>query len=139
MSARRQSTGRPRVLGAPVDRIRHFADLSIRRACGFGFLAVSTTMVGAASDFHLAMRMGAIGVTFMVVVLVMKAMRAPVRNYRHTELWLLLDRNHGLPEPHAQLVMGGVLRDRYMWHATWAGGAAALLWVLALLSRYAGG
>ena len=118
-----------------MNRIRYFADLSIRRACGFGFLAVATMMVGTASNFHLAMRMGAIGVTFMLLVLVMKGLRAPGRRYRDTELWLLLDRKHGLPESRAQSVMGGILRERYLWHATWTACAAALLWVLAFLTR----
>jgi hypothetical protein len=58
-------------------------------------------------------------------------MRAPIRNYKHTEVWVLLDKQHGLPEPRAQQVIGNVLRDCYLRHATLVAAAAAILWLLA--------
>ena len=114
-----------------MDRIQQCADLSIRRGCGFGFLGISTSMVGMVSEMALAMKMGAIGTSLMVVILLLKGLRAPIRNYKHTELWILLDKQHDLPEPRAQQVIGNILRDRYLWHATWAALAATLLWFLA--------
>ena len=116
-----------------MERIRHFADLSIRRGCGFGLLAIVTAMVGMASNMALAVKLGAICVTLMCAVLVIKAMRAPTRDYRRTEVWIMLEKRHELPEGRAQQVFGNILRDRYMWHATLTAGAAILMWTIFLV------
>jgi hypothetical protein len=113
-----------------VDRIRHFADLSIRRACGFGFIAIVTAMVGTAWSTPLAVKMGAIGVTLMGAILLYKALRAPGRAYKSTEVWLLLEKHHDLPEPRAQQMFGAILRERYLWHATRVALVALVLWLL---------
>ena len=113
-----------------MDEIRHFADISIRRACGFGFLAITTMMVGMAWDATLAMKSGAIGVTFMTAVLLWKAHGAPSRKYRDTEVFLLMNKRHGFPEARAQQVFGSVLRDCYIRHATYIASFAAVLWVI---------
>jgi|JI10StandDraft_1071094.scaffolds.fasta_scaffold153515_2 hypothetical protein len=117
------------------DRIRQCADISIRRGCGFGLLAVSTAMVGVAHDVALAAYGGSIMVALMAAVLALKGFRAPQRRYHTTELWLLLERRHDLPEGRAQAVIGGILRDRYYWHAQWAAGIAAALWLLSVSLR----
>ena len=119
------------------DRIRQSADISIRRGCGFGLLAVSTAMVGVAHDMALAAYGGAVMLALMGAILGLKGLRAPYRSYRTTELWLLLDRNHGLPEASAQPVIGGILRDRYYWHARWTAALSLGLWLLSLLLRLA--
>lgn len=116
-------------------RIHQAADLSIRRGCGFGLIAVATTMVGLASDMALATSGAAVMLALMGAILTLKGFRAPQRGYRTTELWLLLERDHGLPEAEAQAVIGRILRARYFWHAQWAGGIAAALWMLSLTLR----
>ncbi len=116
-------------------RIRALADLSIRRGCGFGLIAVATAMVGLGHDAALATSGGAIMVGLMGAVLALKAFRAPRRSYRKTELWLLLERDHGLPEASAQPVIGRILRERYYWHAQWAAVMAAGLWALSVVLR----
>jgi hypothetical protein len=115
-----------------MDRIKYFADVSIRRACGFGLIAIATAAVGVSSDALLALKLAAICATAMVAILLAKAMQAPTRNYKRTEVWLLLDKRHDLPEARAQQVFGNILRDRYMWHATVTAGAAAFLWLATL-------
>jgi hypothetical protein len=112
-----------------MDRIRHFADLSIRRACGFGFLAIGTMAIGASWDSRLAVKTAAIGVTLMASILVWKAFQAPGRNYRDTEVFLLMDQRHDFPEARAQQVFGNVLRERYLWHATMMALTAFMLWL----------
>jgi len=118
-----------------IDRIRHFADLSIRRGCGFGLIAIATAMTGMGHEIALAAYGGAIMAALMGAILLLKGLRAPSRAYKTTELWLLLDRRHGLPEARAQEVIGGVLRERYLWHAWIAGGVALFLWLLSVLLR----
>jgi hypothetical protein len=116
-----------------MERIRYFADLSIRRGCAFGLLAIVTTMIGMASNMTLAVKLGAICVTMMGAILVIKAMRAPTRDYRRTEVWIMLEKRHDLPEGRAQQVFGNILRDRYMWHATLTAGAAFIMWTIFLV------
>ena len=69
----------------------------------------------------------------MCAILVIKAMRAPSRDYRRTEVWIMLEKRHDLPEGRAQQVFGNILRDRYMWHATLTAGAAFVMWTIFLV------
>jgi hypothetical protein len=122
-----------------VDRIKHFADISIRRACGFGFLAIFTAMVGMSSSALLAVKTGAIGITLMGVILVFKAVEASRRRYKDTEVWLMLEKQHGLPEARAQQVFGNVMRERYLWHATLVAVGALALWLLSFGLEFVAG
>lgn len=111
-----------------MDRIRHFADLSIRRGCGFGLLAITTMMVGVSYEVLLAVKLGALALTFMGVVLLLKGLQATRRNFKHTELWILLERRHDLPDAHAQHMIGGLLRDLYFRYAEFSAIGAFLFW-----------
>lgn len=117
----------------PMDQIKYLADLSIRRACGFGLIAIATALVGMSSDAVLALKMAAICSSAMVGILLIKAMQAPTRNYRRTEVWLMLNKRHDFPEARAQQIFGNILYERYMWHATVTGVGAAILWLATLL------
>lgn len=114
-----------------MERIRYYADLSIRRGCGFGLLAIATAMVGMGHDILLAAKSGAIMLTVMWSVLVAKGLRAPAKSYRRTEVWILLDKRHDLPEYRAQEVFGYVMRERYLWHAQVVAVVALILWGIA--------
>jgi hypothetical protein len=118
-----------------MEQIRHFADISIRRGCAFGFLAIMTTMVGTSSQMLLSAKIGATLLTLMSIILVLKAVQAPSRNYKRTEVWILLGHRHDLPEARAQQVFGSILRERYLWHATVAASIAMALWLLTLSIR----
>jgi hypothetical protein len=115
-----------------MDRIRHCADLSIQRGCGFGLIAIATAVAGIAWDAAIALRTGAVLVTLMWAILLLKAYRAPTVPYRYTELWILLDKRHGLPEDRAQSVIGGIRRDRLLWHAEVTAVVTAGLWLVVL-------
>jgi hypothetical protein len=121
-----------------MERIRHYADISIRRGCGFGFLAIATAMVGTSSEMLLSAKIGATSLTLMSMILVLKAVQAPGRSYKRTEVWILLNHRHDLPEPRAQQVFGSILRDRYLWHATVAASIAMALWLLTFSIRLFG-
>ena len=58
-------------------------------------------MVGLSADPMLALRGGAVSSTLLGTVLLFKALRARQTDYRRTELWVLLDRRHDLPEAQA--------------------------------------
>jgi hypothetical protein len=121
-----------------MDPIREACDISIRRACGFAVLALGTAMAGLSYHPLLAIRFGAILISIMIVVLVVKALRAPRRPYRRTEAWLILGKQHGLPEPRAQQVIGNMLRERYLWHATVAGAVALPMWGVSIFLAFFG-
>lgn len=116
-----------------MDRIRRYAWESVGRACGFGALAVFTTMVGTAALPVLAAKVGAVGSALMGAILLLKAANAPAKPYRKTELWILLDRDHGLPEAHAQRILMGTLRDCYLASARVSATAAVGLWLAGLV------
>ncbi|HEV7368815.1 hypothetical protein [Arenibaculum sp.] len=111
-----------------MDRIEYFAEISIRRALAFATLAIMTTMVGMVYDPATALKTGAVLTGIVAATLAWKAHRAPTSPYRRTEVWMLLDRRHDLPEDRAQQVIGGVLSRIYWRYAEFAGYVAALLW-----------
>lgn len=112
----------------PIERIRACADASIRRALGFAVLGIWTAMVGMSADLLLATKAGALMFTGAWAVLLIMAWRAPRRPYKRTEVWLMLDRRHDLPEERAQAIIGGVLKDRYVWHAGATAAVACFMW-----------
>lgn len=84
-----------------MDRIRYFADVSVKRAVSFGLLGIFTVFIGLSHDWLLAFRAAAILLSLLAVVLLHCAWRAPRKDYRRREVWLLLDQWHGLPEHRA--------------------------------------
>lgn len=123
-----------------AETLRHYADIVIRRACGFGTIAIVTMMVGFAGEPGLSMRCGAVLFGLMAAILVIKAGAAPRSNYRRTEIWLFLKNEPpALPPERLQQLIGGVMADRCLWHAKLAAGLAAALFAFALLLRLAAG
>ncbi|MBM3489507.1 MAG: hypothetical protein FJX68_03510 [Alphaproteobacteria bacterium] len=114
----------------PIEHIEDCANRSIRRALGFALLAIWTFMVGLSAEAQLAVRAGAILCNLAWLILIAMSWRAPGRPYRRTEVWLMLDRQHDLPEARAQATIGGILSERYRWHAGLAAGVAGALWLV---------
>jgi hypothetical protein len=113
-------------------RIEYFAELSVRRACGFGTLAIWTAVVGLSALPLLAAKTAAALTTLMAVILVLKAINAYNKPYRRTELWALLGKDHGLPEAYAQRILMGALREQYIRYAEITGWVALVLWGVSL-------
>lgn len=118
----------------PLGHIRAAAFLSIGRACMFGALAIWAMTFGFIAWPVTAFRVGALLTTLAGVILVYKALAAPYRSYRRTETWMLIGRNHGLPEEHAQAVISGILRETFWRFALYASVVALLLWIAAAMS-----
>jgi hypothetical protein len=116
-----------------MDRVTMMADLSIRRACGFAGLAIGATMAALSFEPVLCFRIGAVLFAVTAAVLWVLGQDAPRRNVRRTELWTLLGGRAPVPEARLQQVLGGVLRERYLWHATGAAVLAVSLWAIAAL------
>jgi hypothetical protein len=120
------------------ERIRELALVSIGRACLFGMLAIATFMFALLAWPGLAMRSGAVMFLVTSAILMLKAAQAPMRNYRRTEVWLLLGKQHDLPEPRAQAIFGEVLRSTYVQFAKVTAAAAVVLWLADVLIRLTG-
>ena len=120
------------------DRIRELAVVSIGRACLFGLLAIATFMFGLTAWPGIALRSGAILFLVTAAILMLKAMQAPTRNYRRTEVWLLLGKSHDLPEPRAQAIFGEVLRGTYIRFARMTVVASVALWIVDVGIRLTG-
>lgn len=99
------------------DDIRRHAELSVRRGCGFALMAIATAMVGFSSEPWIAVRSGAIFVLIAAVVLFWKGWAARARNYRRTEVWLMIEDAPALPRERLQDMIGGALADVYFGHA----------------------
>jgi hypothetical protein len=113
-----------------MDQIRRLAVLSVRRGCGFAGLAVATVMSGLMFDHALAVL-----TAIVAVVLLVRGIAAPRRNFRETEVWYLLPREERPPGDHGGRVINGILRDVYLQHAEWAAVIAVGLWLVPFLSR----
>ena len=110
------------------ERIREMAMVSVGRACLFGLLAIATFMFALLAWPGLALRSGAILFLVTSAILMLKAAQAPTRNYRRTEVWLLLGKQHDLPEARAQAIFGEVLRSTYVQFARITAATAVVLW-----------
>ena len=115
-----------------MDEIRRTAYLCIGRACGFAGLAVFTTVVGLAFDPLLAARSGGVLMTIVTIVLLLKSRLVYKQDYRRTELWIMLDKEHRPPAGQAHWAMATVLNETYLWFAQYAAGLAVVFWTVAL-------
>ena len=116
-----------------MEHLRRIAFVSIGRACGFAALAIFCVMVGLSYDPVASARAGGTLTLLVTVVLIMKARGAPTRDYRRTELWLMLEKDERPPAAVAQAATGMVLRDTYFWFAQHTAGISVALWLLAAL------
>lgn len=116
-----------------MDRIRYFAELSVLRALGFAALGLVTVVFGLSFDPYLALQTSAVLLGIVGAVLIVKSLNAPRRNYRNTELWILLGRTIEFPEDRAQQILGTVLKETYGRYARPVLAAAICAWLLSML------
>jgi hypothetical protein len=115
------------------DDIKRYAELSVRRGCGFALMAIVTAMVGFSGEPWIAVRSGAVFVLIAAVVLFWRGWRARQRNYRHTEVWLMIEDAPALPRDRLQAMIGGALADAYFAHARLAAYVALVMAVIAFM------
>ena len=116
-----------------MDRIRYCAELSVLRALGFAGIGLMTLTLGLSFDPHLALRAAAVVLAITGAVLVVKALNAAQRNYRRTEVWILLGRSIEFPEHRAQQIIGSVLKETYSRYARLVLSGAVIAWVMSVL------
>lgn len=97
--------------------VENAAYVSVGRACGFAGLGIFCIVAGLSFDAGLAAQVGGkLTMTLSLILLVM-AWRAPTRNYKRTETWLILPPGDRPRADVAQRLIGGTLREVYLWFA----------------------
>ncbi len=108
--------------------IETLAVLSVRRACGFGALAIATLMFGLIGTPAVALGSGAVCCLLMALILYWKSDQVLRADHRRTELWMMLAENRRPPHDVAAVVVPRVLRRTYLEHCrlalAFAGGFA---------------
>jgi hypothetical protein len=116
------------------EKIEHLTAISIARGVGFGALTVICFMVGFASSPVNVLRAGGFGSLLICMVLYFKGLNCNPRNYRHTEVWIMLDKHEREPSEVAGVMISNARRTalfRWAHGAAWA--AASMLSVTVLL------
>jgi hypothetical protein len=115
------------------DDIRRYAELSVRRGCGFALMAIVTAMVGFSAEPWIAVRTGTVFVTIAAIVLFWRGRSARARNYRYTEVWLMIEDAPALPRDRLQTMIGGALAEVYFSHARVAAYMALAMCIIGLI------
>ncbi len=116
-----------------LQTIERYAEVSVARGCGFAALAIFTMMIGFSAEPALALKLGGYLALLTGSVLVLKAVRAPVRSYKQTEVWTIMPKDQRPKADIAQQLIGGVLRDVYARFARHAVMLAILMLALSLV------
>jgi hypothetical protein len=74
----------------------------------------------------------------MSAILMFKAYESRTKNYRKTEMWLYLPKEHRPPASYAQWASATVLRETYLTFARWTAAISIAMWVLALMFSLVG-
>ena len=112
-----------------IERIRAAAQLSVGRGTMFGALAIWAASFGFISWPLTAFRLAALLSTLTMIILIYKALQAPHRPYRRTEVWFMLGKAHDLPEDLAQHVFAEVMGETFWRFASLVAAVAAFLWL----------
>ena len=116
-----------------LERIEIMATHSVARGCGFAMIAIGTTMIGLVYDPVQSLQIGGILSLLTTLVLLGKAINAPRKDYRDTELWLLLLPNERPAQTIAQSVLSRILRGVYLNFAYYFANGSCVLIVLSVV------
>jgi hypothetical protein len=109
------------------------ADLVIRRALGFASLAIALVVLSLSFQWALALRSGAMLVTLLWLIVLLKLTYVPRQDMRQSEIWLMVADRHAPDALPMQNAMRQAFASRLRWHADRIGAVAICLWGLYLL------
>ena len=115
-----------------MSEIERAAEQSVARGVGFGALAIALVVAGLAGYPPLALRSGAALALLMWAILKLKALWAPRRPYKRTEVWLMLEQRPGWPAAVTQRLIGGALQRTLNRYARFVLLVAIGLWLASL-------
>ena len=114
--------------GTTLERLEAMADLVIRRALGFASLAIALVVLSLSFQLALALRSGAMLVTLLWLIVLLKLVYVPSQDMRHSELWLMIAERHSPDALPMQAAMRLAFANRLRWHADRIGAVAVTLW-----------
>ncbi len=120
-----------------MERVSQLALLSVSRGVGFAALAIGTLMVGLSSDLLTCLRAGGILTLITSTLLFMFGLQAPSRNYKQTEVWIMLNPDERPSAAVAQNMIGDALKRTYLNFALHSSLIAGGLLFLSLLIQAA--
>lgn len=106
-----------------IEKIEYLAHVSVARGCGFAALGILTFFIGMSADLVVAFKCAGYLALLTCFVLLLKAGLASRRNYRRTELWIMLKPVERPDASVAQQLISAVLRETYL---RFAGHAAVI-------------
>lgn len=118
-----------------MDHMRRCAYASVLRACGFAALAIFCFMFGTAFDLQLSLRAGGVFTTIVMLALLYKAQEALTKDYRKSEMWMMLPKDLWPPEAVAKRMGNLVLHETYLNVAKYTALISAVMWAAALVFR----
>ncbi|MEX0590941.1 MAG: hypothetical protein WD207_07630 [Xanthobacteraceae bacterium] len=121
-----------------MEELRKAAFISVARGCGFGMLAIVCVMVGMSFNPRAVFQAGGILTLIMTFILILKARNALTKDYKKTEMWLILPKDFRPPERYAQWATATVMRDAYFTFAQYTALISIAMWVFALLVGLSG-
>jgi hypothetical protein len=116
-----------------MEELRKAAFISVARGCGFGMLAIVCVMVGMSFNPRLVFQAGGFLTLLMTVILMIKARNALTKDYKKTEMWLILPKDFRPPERYAQWATATVMRDAYFTFAQYTALISISMWAAALI------
>jgi hypothetical protein len=97
-----------------MERVNALALLSVGRAVGFAALGIGTFMLGLSADLLTCLRAGGILTLITSLTLLMRGLQAPRRNYKRTEVWIMMDPEERPNAAIAQDIIGDALKRTYL-------------------------
>ena len=111
-----------------MERLEALADLVIRRALGFASLAIVLVFLSLTFQWALALRSGAMLVTLLWLIVLLKLAYVPSQDMRQSEIWLMVAERHSPDALSMQAAMRTAFAARLRWHSDRIGAFAVTLW-----------
>jgi hypothetical protein len=116
-----------------MQKVDELALISIGRGVGFAALGIATLMLALSWDIMSCMKAGGILTLMTSLTLLMKAYRAPLRDYRRTEVWIMMAPAERPSDAIAQGLIGEALQRTCLLFALHTSGVAGVLLLFATL------
>ena len=116
-----------------MEALRRAAETSVTRGCGFAGLAITCVLVAFANQPVSLLKAAGLMTSLMTIVLFIQARAALTRDFRKSEVWLMLEPAERPLDPHAQWAGATVLHQVYLKYARITAAISVGAWVLALV------
>jgi hypothetical protein len=116
-----------------MQKVEELALISVARGVGFAALAIATLMLGLSADLLTCLKAGGILTLVTSLILLMRGLRAPQRDYKRTEVWIMLEPEERPSAAIAQDMIGDALKRTYLNFALHAACISGGLLLLALI------